>query len=232
MKKIFLLRNGFITILMAWVVFGSNVSAQVYPSGIVGYWKLDNSLVDELGIYTGTMGPYGSYVDGIVNQGLHGAKGCSNPYAAKVDNFPNLDSFTIETWIKPACPPDSWQGSLTITKWYETGYYQGTGFMLFTTPNPYGSSDYKFSLEISDSINKQSINSSSLYSCNNWHHVVAIREYGQKLKLYVNGQEAANAVSDNIIGSIANTESLIFHGFTSGGCGWGMSAITMDIAGL
>lgn len=219
---------SFIVAAMIVAFAVAKVSAQVYPSGMVSYWKLDGNLTDELGNYDGTMGSYGSYVDGFIDQGLYGRMGCSNPFAAKVDNFPNLDSFTIETWVKPACPPNSWQGSLTVTKWKETGYYDGIGFMLFTVPFPYGSSDYIFQMSIkSETSEYQTIRSPLTYPCDNWHHVVALRDRGNVLKLFVNGEEVASAV-DDFVGSIANTESLFFHGFTSGGCGWGMSAITMD----
>lgn len=225
-KNKYAVGRSFIVAAMIFAFAVANVSAQVYPSGMVGYWKLDGSLTDELGIYNGTMGSYGSYADGIINQGLYGAKGCSNPFAAKVDNFPNLDSFTVETWIKPADPPNSWQGSLTINKWLITGYYVGRGFVVSTSPSPYGSSNYIFSLYITDEINSQGI-SSPLYVSGNWYHVVAIRDYGENLKLYVNGEEIASAL-DNTVGSIANPEPLFFHGYSSGGCGYGMSAITMD----
>ena len=40
--------------------------------------------------------------------------------------------------------------------------------------------------------------------------------------------EFGSASEDNVIGSIANQAPLTFHGFTTGGCGWYMSAITMD----
>jgi len=205
----------------------TNVSAQSYPSGMVGYWKFDGNLTDELGTYDGTMGPYGSYVDGLINQGLHGPKACSGPYAAKVDNFPNLDSFTIEAWIKPACPLGSWQGSLTVGKSLETGYYQRIGFILFTVPSPYESSNYAFYIDIRDGVNYQSVGSPLTYPCGNWYHVVAMRDRGNLIRLFVNGEEVASAL-DNIIGDISNMEPLVFHGVSSGGCGWGMSEITMD----
>lgn len=211
------------------VVFAAaNVSALDYPSGMIGYWKFDGNLTDELGKYNATMGYYGSYSGGMIDQGLHGALGCSNPYAAKVDNFPNPDSFTIEAWIKPACPPYSWQGSLTINKRKETGYYRGIGFILLTNPSPYGSGNYSFNFGMTDGTNNTDIQSNPVtYSCENWYHVVAIRDYGKEIKLFVNGEQVASAL-DNIVGSIANTEPLMFHGWTSGGCGWGMSAVTMD----
>jgi len=211
------------------VVFAAaNVSALVYPSGMIGYWKFDGSLSDEMGKYNAIMGYYGSYSGGIIDQGLHGAMGCSNPYAAKVDNFPNLDSFTVEAWIKPACPPYSWQGSLTINKRKETGYYRGIGFILLTNPSPYGSGNYGFNFGMTDGTNNTDIQSNPVtYACDSWHHVVAIRDYGKEIKLFVNGELVASAI-DNIVGSIANTEPLMFHGWTSGGCGWGMSATTLD----
>jgi hypothetical protein len=188
---------------------------------MVGYWKFDGDLTDELGMCDGTIGPYGSYTDGLINQGLYCATGCSNPYAARVDNFPNLDSFTVEAWIKPSASP--WQASLTVTKWQETGYYNGIGFIIFTEPQGAG---YRFSFTICDGTNSISIASPSTYSYDNWHHVVAIRDHGNEVKLFVNGEEVANAL--DTVGSIENGQALYFHGFTSGGCGWGMSAITMD----
>ncbi|MBI1921344.1 MAG: hypothetical protein HYS23_09730 [Geobacter sp.] len=211
------------------VIFAAaNVSALVYPSGMVGYWKFDGNLTDQMGMYNATMGYYGSYSGGIIDQGLHGAMGCSNPYAAKVDNFPNLDSFTVEAWIKPACPPYSWQGSLTVNKRKETGYYRGIGFILLTNPSPYGSGNYGFNFGMTDGTNGTDIQSNPVtYACDNWYHVVAIRDYGKEIKLFVNGELVASAI-DNIVGSIANTEPLMFHGWTSGGCGWGMSALTLD----
>ena len=196
---------------------------QVYPLGMVGYWKFDGSLIDELGIYNGTMGDYGSYAEGIIDQGLHGAMACSNPFAAKVDYFPNLDSFTVEAWIKPACPPGSWQGSLTVAKW--ASGYGGTGFILFTSPVPYGSLNYIFHLVIEKGP-EYLVAASPSYDCGNWYHVVGIRDNGKELKLFVNGEEVSKVV--DTVGSIANTMPLTFHGYSGGGCGWGMSAITMD----
>ncbi|MBU2068199.1 MAG: LamG domain-containing protein [bacterium] len=222
---------SFIVVGAIIVAFAGNISAQTYPSGMVSYWKFDGSLTDELGIYNGTMGYYGSYAEGIINQGLHGAMGCSNPFAAKVDNFPNLDSFTIEAWIKPSCPPNSWQGSLTISKHHDMGSYNGVGYVLFTVPSPYGSSNYKFALQTFDMVNGQSIgqgmSSPLTYPCGSWSYVVLSRDRGNEFNLFVNGEEVAS-VLDNVVGSLANNEPLVFHGFTSGGCGWGMSAITMD----
>jgi hypothetical protein len=217
---------AFIVAAMIVAFAAANVSAKVYyPSGMVGYWKFNGSLIDELGIYNGTMGPYGSYADGIIDQGLHGARACSNPFAAKVDNFPNLDSFTVEAWIKPACPPGSWQTSLTVAKW--AGGYGGTGFMLVTWPSPFGSSNYVFALSIGEGSKTLIAISPLTYPCGNWYHVVGIRDYGKELKLFVNGEEVAS-VLDNVVGSIANTMPLTFHGYVGGGCGWGMSEITMD----
>ncbi len=219
--------HSFIVAVMIVAFAVANVSAQVYPSGMVGYWKLDGSLIDELGFYNGQMGDYGSYADGIIDQGLYGATGCSGPFAAKVDNFPNLNSFTLEAWIKPAGPPDSWQHSLTISKFDSFFGSSGRGFILFTAPSPYGSSNFVFSLYMTDGTNFQSITSPLTYDSGKWYHVVAIRDYGEDLKLYVNGEEVASVLDDPVVGSIANTEPLFFHG-GSGGCGWGMSAITMD----
>ena len=220
---VFIGLTAFLVIILAAGVSATDISD--CPSGMVSYWNFDGSLIDELGMYDGTMGPYGSYADGFIDQGLHGTMGCSNPFAAKVENFPNLDSFTVEVWVKPACPPDSWQASLTIAKW--TGDYDGIGFMLETMPSPYGSSNYIFYYIMQDESNYQVISSPSTYSCGNWYHVAVTRDYGEELKLFVNGEEVASAL-DNVVGSIANTIPLTFHGPSVGGCGWGMSAITMD----
>jgi len=220
-KLLMLVLTAFIVSILAAGV--SAIDVDDCPDGMVSYWEFDNSLVDVLGNYDATMGYYGSYVDGFINQGLYGRRGCSNPYAAKVDDFPNLDSFTLESWIKPSC--SSWQGSLTLTKW--NGGYGGMGFMFFTNPTPYGSSNYKFIMHIKrDADNSLSVTSPSTYACNNWYHVVALRDRGNVLSLFVNGEEVASA-EDNV-GSIANEYPLVFHGYVSGGCGWGMSAITMD----
>jgi hypothetical protein len=222
MKKLVMLA------MLSGLLMASIVSAQIYPSGMVGYWKFDGDLTDQLGMYDGTIGPYGSYTDGLINQGLYCAPGCSNPYAARVDNFPNLDSFTVEAWIKPSASPR--QASLTVTKWQDTGSYNGYGFILFTNPEGSG---YRFIFQLRDNTpdhNYISISSPSTYSYDNWHHVVAIRDYGNEVKLFVNGEEVANAL--DTIGSIENEQALYFHGFTSGGCGWDMSAITMDEVAL
>lgn len=124
---------SFIVAAMIAVFAVANVSAQEdYSSGMVGYWKFNGTLIDESGIYNATIGAYGSYADGTINQGLHDATGCSDLFAARVDNFPSSDSFTIEAWIKPACPPESCQYSLTVTKLKETGNSQSIGFMFLT----------------------------------------------------------------------------------------------------
>ncbi len=202
-----------------------NASAQVYPPGMISYWKFNGNLEDELGTYPATMGTSGSFAGGLINQGLQGSRACSSSVAAKTaDNFPNLDSFTVEAWIKPSCS-ESWQGSLSVVKW--AGGYSGPGFMLVSTPIPYGSSNYRFTLYLNhDNLNYRLVDSPSTYSCGNWHHVVGIRDKGNRLKLFVNGGEVANAVDD--VGSIANTQPLTFHGGLQSSCDWGMSGVSLD----
>ncbi|MDP2908167.1 MAG: LamG-like jellyroll fold domain-containing protein [Nanoarchaeota archaeon] len=222
-KSLMFILTAILVLIIAVEVSAADVTN--CPPGMVSYWKFDGSLTDKLGNYDGKMGSYGSYADGNINQGLYGAKGCSNPYAAKVNNFPNLDSFTLESWVKPDCPPGSYQGSLTISKW--AGGYGGTGFILFTYPSPYFGSKYVFQLNIANGANGLAVTSPLTYDCGNWYHVVGVRDKGNELKLFINGEEVASAL-DNVVGSIANNDPLVFHGYTSGGCGWGMSAVTMD----
>ncbi len=197
-----------------------------YPNGMISYWKLDGSLIDELGAYPAIMGPSGSYAEGNISQGLRGGRNCSNRVAARVDGFPNLESFTVEAWIKPACPPYSWQGSLSVAKW--ANGYGGPGFILFAIPAPYQSSTYNFIFALQDEDKKyQSLISPLItYSCNDWYHITAIRDKENELLLYVNGEQMANAI--DTIGSITNTQPLTFHGGLQSRCDWGMSEITLD----
>ena len=194
------------------------------PTGMISYWKFDGSLEDELGTYNATMGPSGSYAGGKINGGLHGRKICSNQIAARVDNFPNLESFTVEAWIKPACPSDSWQGSLSIAKW--VGGYSGPGFYIMTYPSPQNSSDYKFMFHINDLTNKITARTPITYPCSKWYHIVGFRDNGNAIKLFVNGVEVASAIDD--AGSIATTQPLTFHGSQESSCDWGMSGETID----
>lgn len=216
-----------LSVIWGAILVTINASAQVYPPGMISYWKFNGNLEDELGTYPATMGTSGtgSFAGGLIDQGLQGRGACSGSFAAKTaDNFPNLDSFTVEAWIKPSCS-ESWQGALSVAKWATSGY-DGPGFMLVSTPIPYGSSNYRFTLYLNhDNLNYRLVDSPSTYSCGNWNHVVGIRDMGSRLKLFVNGGEVANAVDD--VGSIANTQPLTFHG-VMGGCAWGLSGETLD----
>lgn len=195
-------------------------------SRTMAYFRLENTLADTTGKWTGTLGS-GTYVTGKDGQGLQGPSACSYVYAARVDGFPNLpDSFTVEAFIRPACPPNSWQGNLTVAKW-DNGY-TGPGFVLFSTPDPYSSSTYRFSFHLSDGLSSKTAISAVTNACGNWYHVAGVREKGNALRLFVNGIEVGSAV--DTVGSIANTRSLTFSGHTpeAGGCGWGMSQVDMD----
>lgn len=203
-------------------VFVSFGRAQNYPEGIISYWRFNHTLLDELGNYNAVMGPSGSFAIGKIDLGLRGFRTCSSQVAAKAYNFPNLESFTVEAWINPSC--NSWQASLTVAKW--ASGYAGPGFVLASLPRPYGSGTYEFYFIIRDQTNYKIIESPTIYACNDWYHVVGIRDKGNVIKLYVNGQEVASEV-DNI-GSIANTQPLTFHGALQSMCDWGMSEITLD----
>jgi hypothetical protein len=207
--------------IMASASVLTSTESSGYPNGMISCWKFDNNLNDELGAFNAVMGPSGSFTSGMINTGLRGARTCSNQIAARADGFPNLESFSVEAWIRPACP--GWQGSLSVAKWADL--YGGPGFILMAGPDPYNGPAFVFKLHIHDnSISRTP--TSSTYPCGSWYHVVGIRDKGNEIMLFVNGVEVASVVDD--VGSISNTQPLTFHGALPSSCHWGMSEIALD----
>lgn len=198
----------------------------LFPTqGLVAYYRFDGNLEDELGNYNATMGPSGSFTSGRMNEGLHGDMTCSYQIGARADNFPNLESFTISVWLKPSCPPGSWQGTYVVSKWELHG--TGPGFFIWTYPQPASSSDYVFGVTISDAISTEiHVYSQQTYPCGNWYHLVGTFEDGNQLKFYINGVEIGSVIDSE--GSIASSQPLTFHGALLSSCDWGMSEISLD----
>jgi len=190
-------------------------------AGMQGYWKLDSNATDYLGLYNGSGSP--TYTTGKLSTALNGPQQCSGPGIVQVSSFPNLaGSMTVGGWINPSC--SSWQGAFSISKYTEINY-GGPGWYIMANPNPYGGSNYNFSFRTGTQA-AGIYTTSTLYACG-WHFVVATRTFGGDIRIYVDGVLSGTPTADNSTDP-STSGALAFHGFASGGCGWGMSAEVVD----
>lgn len=135
------------------------------------------------------------------------------------------NSFIVETFINPSCAGRS-QGNLTVAKW--ANGYEGPSFILFSEPSPYSSPNYIFYLRLTSGT--ASISAAPpggvTFPCGSWCDVARVREGGTAVRIFVDGVEQGS-VADTV-GSIANGRPLTLSGHPDGGCGWGMSPVTID----
>ena len=103
------------------------------------------------------------------------------------------ESFTIGAYVKTSVDGTILQKRTTL---YEEGYF----FYI-------SSGRLRILIEQPDNTNISLIGNTSMLS-GDWYHVVAVRDYGNEIGIYVNGNSDQTPVADTLTQSISNNEPL------------------------
>ena len=131
---------SFIIVAMIVAFATANVSAQVYPSGMVSYWTFDETsgttAYDVFGGNNGQLANGPVWTTGKVDGALS-FDGVNDYVSVPHTSSISLKQLSVEFWAKPSAPPSgsSWVAQMFMVKGldndenYELGYY--LGFILF-----------------------------------------------------------------------------------------------------
>jgi len=189
MKKPFL----FGIILTACVIIVTFVFAQVYPVGMISYWKFDEdpgpTAFDSVDANDGTI--YGATrTTGQVGGALSFDGFNDSVEVPDSDSLDITGDLTLEAWIEPDSVIYAAQGEI-IGKWVatETSYY-------FAIRD--GQLQMRISAIGSDYYNIEETNNANI-SIDTWYHVVGVYDASeQDIKLYINGVEESTTVTGTI----------------------------------
>ncbi|MBK6722462.1 MAG: LamG domain-containing protein [Acidobacteria bacterium] len=140
------------------------------PSGLVAWYRAENNVNDQTGVYNGSLEGSATYAGGKVGQAFS-LSGASQG-AAVTPEINVLDTYTIEFWIFPDGP----QGSFRNLIWYRNQHPDGefSGIYLRNTSNSY--------------LTFGTINSATgSIPQNQWTHVAVTYSHPFETKMYLNG---------------------------------------------
>ena len=215
-----LLSNSVGTLLSSNAILTVNPPPCATPaSGLVSWWRGENSTADALGVNNGTVAGYGTfgYGPGVVGQafvfdGIHRDR-------VDVGNPPSLQlqDLTIEAWIKRASATD-----ISLDDDNQDGAVAGEGGIVFG----YGRGGYGFGLLnngqlILSKIDVDGILSTGVVADTNWHHV-AVTKSGQTAAFYVDGAPASGAMPYTTTYTFTESAAVGSRGDARGGTFWGM----------
>ena len=180
----------------------ATVFAQVYPTGMVSYWKFDEGsgtiASDSAGSNDGTLinGPV--WTTGIVGGAL------------SFDGVDDRVSISDDSSLK-------FTSAMTLEAWINTPLTAGmaNGGRIFDKSDSSFSAGYALNVDSSGNIifNTKGIDWStvaySVITANNWHHIVATYD-GSAKKIYVDGVEKA---SEGTTGSISTSNDDLWIGY-------------------
>lgn len=220
MKKTF-------TFLLVVIITGIGLPlksiAQTCPSGLIGYWKMDETtdatLVDMIGANNATRNSSTGQVSGKIGNSqrfTYSVNGSNDGYTdmeyaeashTSAYNFPANSSFTISYWIKFRDCGYGFQDHIAISKGdWNGGGGQADG-MFASGLN--GSCKINFLLRDNTGY-KVDLERNYSYADETWHHVACVRdEASEKNILYVDGQVADEAIY-NYSGGFGTTMNLQF----------------------
>lgn len=199
---------------------GSMISVRTEPSGLVGYWPMDEgsgtATYDASANGNNGMLEAGAswYSSGQIGSAVNAFGDVRVPYSSA---FPSGSSLTVEAWIRmPYLPVDS---SGLVTQW---DYSASNGaWALQTTPSGTGLRFF-FANTASDPGDNYVDTPSNILSANAWQQVTVTYDGTQpatsRVKIYLNGVSQSLTTNGTINPSIAvNTADLYigdFHGLT------------------
>lgn len=184
MKKELVMLAAIASIIMV----SATVSAQVYPEGMVSYWKFDEgsgiTAFDSVGTNDGTLANGPVWTTGIVDGALS-FDGLDDMIVVPHSSSLSLEKFTIEAWIKRYQNREF--GEPILVKRYETSWMDNYG-MYISPDGIVGASCYS-----PDIWSWFGVGSRRNISAGEWYHIAAT--YNRTaFKIYING-ELDNSVS-------------------------------------
>jgi hypothetical protein len=205
----------FVFVLSLTLISATKVIAQVYPEGMISYWKFDDTsgsiATDSVGTSDGEIQDIVTWSsnDYMVNGALS-FNGTGN--YIEVQNNPaynNLQALSISAWIKYAekdgCPSgEECRWSIVSKYWYELGgMTPQRSFTLFI------GAPYKLGLSLSfadgDYCNRSvSDIDPGEFDYGNWYHVVGVYDQTDPdgIILYIDGERQTTTLSCNTGGNI------------------------------
>ncbi len=169
--------------------------SQTCPTGMVSYWKLEETSGTVLDDAYGTNNaatdvPLGSDASGRVGSAvILSGSNTVDIASATAFNFPANSGFTVEFWIKFTDVSFGMYDHIVIGR--GDPYVSGTYWAIGTEHNT-----GKIFFDLRDANgNFQSLISASSYNNGAWHHVVAVREIHKNV-LYIDGSPVASVTYD------------------------------------
>ena len=203
-----------LTVIAIFVLDTTVAEAAVVTKGLVSYWTLDQSTMEDktvediFGENDGTIMGEPEIVEGKINEALHFNRGNDCVKVESNESLKLKDAFTIETWVKGDSPSVAGIGIRLWLSKGETGgnysfcwahsitlYHRSISFLTAKGTRPF--------VRIEKSVN-----------IGEWYHIVGSWD-GSNLKIYLNGKlsnekkVAATPVTDDV--------PLIIGGSISGG---------------
>jgi hypothetical protein len=180
------------------MILSTELTAQVYPEGMVSYWKFEegngNTALDALGNNNGTING-ATYDVGLVGGTL--SFDGSNDYVEIPDDpsLRGMSQLTVEAWIYPKTVDPYYQG--IVVKRNNTGWTEVTYQM-------YLDDDYEGCWNVSNGGSPGGdarCGGPSVLAINKWYHFVGLYT-GQMAELYINGNACGQAPFEG--GNVSN----------------------------
>ncbi|MEK7595865.1 MAG: DUF2341 domain-containing protein [Patescibacteria group bacterium] len=202
--------------------FGNPDIGKTLSSGLVGYWKLDESTnttaADSSGngnnLTDGGVGSTGQttgkFSYGMEVESSDGLGSSRYKYITDNASLSITGDMTISAWVKPE---DLTTDHIIAGKWdgaqYGYAIYQNNGFLTLDLRND------------SDGNTASQKTNDSVLSANNWYHVAAVYSSSLRtVKLYVNGSESPSFTTNNIPSSLVDSTARFHIGVVNSTAGF------------
>ena len=164
-------------LLIGCVVIVSIVFAQIFPKGMISYWRADGDPFDSVGQNHGTL--YGAtYVTGRVGQAFS-FDGNDKVIIPHSQSLNTTEAITVEAWLKP----NGWTGNYEYP--LEKGTWAGNGAWFFFFHRNGGHCN--FGIGIPGGIYFKNCGMIGELANGVWSHIVGTYDR-QNIKFYVNGE--------------------------------------------
>jgi hypothetical protein len=171
-----------------------DLDIQLYPEGVVAYWKLDGDAKDVVGLSDGTLvkGDASVWVAGNTGQALDLGATTDTAYievpSNEVNDFDSTTSFSISLLYKI---PDLSMNRELIFKGYTSTKPEVPGSKGCWIAMAYNSDNLRFFID--DNTNKSQLDNYGIDKYlhqGDWNHIVAVRDLTQdSMKMYLNGMQ-------------------------------------------
>ncbi len=190
---------GLATLLVFGFVFSIQTAYASCPSGLRGYWRFENNLLDSAGSHNGTNSG-ASYLTGRVGNAINFNGSSHASFGTGTNLINGNNKATVAFWVNPSAG-DSGEQQQTILCERLGGVDSDSSYQVYiTTSNSPGAPPVGrigFGIWNNDSI-KNGANSSFAIPLNTWSFITATYD-GSTIKMYVNGVlSGTGALTGNI----------------------------------